>query len=578
MKNACIVVGKEKTVDKAVRLCYSICITKQGRKVMKRLAKILSVMLAVSTASLVFLAGCNDEKPDPDKEYTIQYPWNGTQSIKVKSGDLFSISEIPQKVGYTFTGLWDSPTDGTQYVSETGNSLKGFSANKNMVLYPQFTVKEYTLVLDYQGAPVSTGIRSMEVEYNTQLSALPIQLQMENKTFTGWYTKPNKEGIQVSDQYGNIPSKDVVREDIFDLNDPHGYIYLYAGFKAEEHTVRLYYSSYTAPEEVKVEHDTYVKDIVTDKRVDGKAVYSWTKTSGGTEVFDGKITGETSLYALEFAPVLDFDTDGGTAVKPIVARAGDAISLPTPEKENYAFGGWTTKDGTLVNYTVMPESGERLTAVWKPMMVFDTRGGTAVENISMNVGEKVTLPTPNRDGYIFAGWYTQDGDKYTETAMPSVSMKLSAKWYKVKTAIKVFIKADTSVRCNSGYTSPLLNVSANIDLNDLPISEGDTIRVKGGVLSRIIGSSIASPANAYIAFYSSNTLSDAYLLSKEEVVCTTGNEYGRFIFETTWKYAGNINACFYAKKKFFGGYVSAQDFYFSDLYVEIEYPDKTELL
>lgn len=542
---------------------------------MRRGLRIASLALALATCSSVFFVGCNgnDNGDKEEKTYQIQYADDvGTHVINVKKGDLYSLESIPKRTGYTFTGLWSTPNGGEKYVNANGTSVEGFAERKNMVLYPQYIVNQYTLVLDYQGAQVNS-YRQMTVEYGEIIEELPQSLTYANKTFMGWYTEENRGGIQVADQYGTLPSKNTVTENIFDISDPNGYIYLYAGFKAKEYRVVLNYGNGTTPEELMVEYGTYVKDIVTEKRIDGKAVYSWAINPNATEVFDGKITGITSLYAKEFAPVIDFDTDGGKPVKPVVAKEGEAIWLPTPEKENYAFGGWKKSDGSIVNYTAMPAESTKLTAVWKPMLVFDSRGGTAVENISVNVGEAVTLPTPTREGYIFAGWYTQEGDKYTETAMPSASMKLSAKWYKVKTAKKVFITADTEIKIDNYNNKPKLNKYSSIDLTDIPIAEGDTIKVKGWYKACIQNASMDDPRMGYIGFYSSDTISDAYLLSREEATCTQGTTYARYTFETTWTYATKINACYYGNIKSSYSYG-----WFTDLYVEIEYPDKTVLL
>lgn len=540
---------------------------------MKSGVRIASLVLALASCSSFFFVGCDDKGEKEAKTYQIQYADDvGTHVINVKTGDLYSLESIPSRTGHTFTGLWSTPNGGELYVNANGTSVEGFMKRKDIVLYPQYSVNQYKLVLDYQGAEVNS-YRQLDVEYGEVIEELPQSLIFANKTFVGWYTEADRGGIQVADQYGTIPSKNTVTENVFDFSDANGYIYLYAGFKAQEYKVVLNYGNGMTPEEVMVEHGTYAKDIVTEKRVEGKAVYSWTKNPAAGEVFDGKITGATSLYAKEYAPVIDFDTDGGKAVKPVVAKEGEAIALPTPEKENYAFGGWKKKDGTIVNYTAMPAESTKLTAVWKPMLVLDSRGGTAVENISVNVGEAVNLPTPTREGYIFAGWYTQEGQKYTETAMPSASMKLSAKWYKVKTAKKIFITADKSVECYSGHTYPRFECYKSIDLTDLPLSEGDVIKVKGSYLARIARSTVAESAEAGIDFYSPEAISEAYLLSKEGLSCVTGSEYGRFNFETTWTYSAQVNACFYSKGIFYGN-----SFFFSDFYVEIEYPDKTVLL
>lgn len=67
---------------------------------------------------------------------------------------------------------------------------------------------------------------------------------------------------------------------------------------------------------------------------------------------------------------------------------------------------------------------------------FDTQGGSKVENIVIEKGESFTLPEmPTKEGYEFAGWYTdsQFDKQYLEGTSVSKSITLYAKWVKVCT-------------------------------------------------------------------------------------------------------------------------------------------------
>lgn len=97
------------------------------------------------------------------------------------------------------------------------------------------------------------------------------------------------------------------------------------------------------------------------------------------------------------------------------------------------FAGWYTAGGARFNATTMPSDSVKLIAKWNPMIVFDERGGKEVNDISDVAGSKVTLPETEKDGYIFAGWYTEQGNIYTSTSMPANSIKLVAKYHKILT-------------------------------------------------------------------------------------------------------------------------------------------------
>ena len=406
---------------------------------MKTCNKFICVIIAIAMTFSLCACGKVGVDTPTDRMYTIQYTDGmGVHSIEVQCGELYSITSIPEKNGYEFIGLYDAEVGGTQYVNAGGSAVAAFTDSKNIVLYPQFKAKEYTLVLDYQGAAV-TGSRSIKVAYDSEISELPLNLTLENKTFVGWYTQPNRQGIQVSDQYGVIPLKNIVNESIFDLSNPQGGIYLYAGFNNEEFTVTFYFTESGAPEEVKVEYGTPISQVQPTTRVDGKAVLTWSKKRNDTNkesIFNGNITSEMVLYAAELAPVIDFDSSGGNTVNSIVARVGDAISLPTPTRENYKFIGWQSTNGDMFNATSMPTESVKLTAKWQAMIVFDTNGGTEVTNISEPQGTRISLPITEKDGYIFAGWYTEKKEQYISPYMPIQSICLKAGWYKHN--VKVF--------------------------------------------------------------------------------------------------------------------------------------------
>ncbi len=548
---------------------------------MKKIHKILVGILAcIMLFSLCACGENNGQDTTEPQTYTIQYTDNtGLHSISVESGKLFSISSIPSKNGYEFLGLFDAETGGTQYVTSGGSSVGAFTDNKNLVLYPQFKAKEYTLVLDYQGAAV-TGSRSLAVEYNSLINDLPMNLTMENKNFVGWYTEPNKQGTQVADQYGMIPSKNIVDESVFDLSDPKGYIYLYAGFKGEEFPVTFYFTDNSVPEEVMIEYGTPISQVQLETRVDGKAVITWSKKKNDTakeEVFNDKVTSEMVLYAAEYAPVIDFDSNGGQSVNPIIARAGDSIKLPTPERENYKFIGWQDASGNTFNGTTMPTASVKLNAKWQAMIVFDTNGGTNVTNISEPQGTKITLPETEKAGYMFAGWYDGNGEKYTATAMPSVSVKLTAKYWKVEKLTKVLIDATASYGVSYNITTPSVDRACKeLDLSDLYNVGIRTVKVlvhyKVSIDFGSDGPSSSNPANTITVWYSTKTASSSYKVweYREKHV---DNSWVSSTQQTqlTLSIGGKFYICFYSDNE------RGRTRHWKDFYVEIEYPDMSTL-
>lgn len=485
----------------------------------KKVSLILTILLCM-VITISGLVACTDEsgyatENASNKSYVIQYTDDtGTYTIDVKQGSPYSMEVVPTREGYEFLGLFDAEVGGTQYVNSKGSSLSSFSDGKNLVLFPQFKAKEYTLALDYQGAAV-TGEREVTVSYGSKIDSLPTNVTYENKKFMGWYTEPNRGGIQVADQYGVIPTNSIITPDIFDLTDPNGFIRLYAGFQGEMRTITLYISENAVPEGVEIEHGTPVTEVGLDLRVDGKAVISWSlkpNDTEKTEIFNGKVTSDMVLYAAEYAPVIDFDSQGGKDVKPIVARAGSSITLPAAQRENYQFAGWYTTSGTKYTATTMPTESVKLKAKWTPMLIFDERGGTLVEDIATEQGTKVTLPTTEKDGYMFAGWYTEQGEIYTATAMPEYSTKLVAKYWRIENKRYVLIEATKTLGTYQTPTAPdITDSSHTLDLAELYESGIRNIKITAHyVVWYQWNSSSPSTATASMSWYSQSSASDAY--------------------------------------------------------------------
>ena len=131
-----------------------------------------------------------------------------------------------------------------------------------------------------------------------------------------------------------------------------------------------------------------------------------------------------------------FRSNGGTTYYNVVGYAGDTITLPTPEKEGYTFAGWYTDskfETEALSDTYTIDIGRTLYAKWNPYegtIIFESNGGTKYENLIFSA-QKVEIPVPEKDGFIFGGWYatsTFEGEEVKGTILPTDDMKLYAKW------------------------------------------------------------------------------------------------------------------------------------------------------
>ena len=546
--------------------------------------KIFRVLILIMTLALITLVmfACSetDDSDQTPQTYTIQYTDNnGNHTITVEAGGIYSLTDIPTKVGHKFKGLFDSQIGGTQYVNEFGGALSAFTDNKNLVLYPQFEALKYTIELDYQGAPV-TGSREIVVEYGSHLANLPISVEKENMVFLGWYTKPNCQGVQIADSYGVIPSKSTVDNVNFSLPDANGYIYLYAGFEMMKYTVSFYATANSTVEEIEVEHGTHISKVVPTTRVDGKAVYSWSKSkSNPNDIFSGVIVSDMILYGAEYAPVIDFDVKGGEEIVPIVEKAGQDIVLPTPTRENYLFLEWVTAGGEAYTDTIMPEDSIKLTAKWQAKLVFEENGGKEVKDISQAVGESIELPTTEKEGFIFAGWYTTEGQKYESKSMPNESVILKAGWYKIKTEIKILIEANETYGSGNTPKTPIISNSCHIlDLSELYQSGVENVKLTLHYKSSYIRKAGGDfPFYTYMSIYNTDAISEVYKVVDYQEKHTSSEAVIQSVrelkIELTTPKLYICRYCSYTSVKA----VSSTFPIWSDFWVEIEYPDTSVL-
>lgn len=112
---------------------------------------------------------------------------------------------------------------------------------------------------------------------------------------------------------------------------------------------------------------------------------------------------------------LTYDLNGGSFNASTTQRfkyeSEDAISSEIPIKSGYSFAGWKWGDVTMQPGDTIPkECGNfTLTAQWKKQytLTFDANGGMVSETSrTITEGNQIgNLPTPNKDGYRFYGWY-----------------------------------------------------------------------------------------------------------------------------------------------------------------------------
>ena len=177
-----------------------------------------------------------------------------------------------------------------------------------------------------------------------------------------------------------------------------------------------------------------IRNPAPTKVPEGYVFMDWFKDAACTKPFNfgTPINGYTKLYADWYVDaIIDYngatgatdgtvgllaagnadDTPGHYIISGSIRRGDNMIALPDPVCEGYRFDGWTV-DGepvpVLTDYVMLRPTV--FTASWVPeeyTLAVDYAGGkgaTEVPATYNSLSDPITLGTPTRDGYTFAGW------------------------------------------------------------------------------------------------------------------------------------------------------------------------------
>lgn len=131
-----------------------------------------------------------------------------------------------------------------------------------------------------------------------------------------------------------------------------------------------------------------------------------------------------------------FDTDSVEQIPSIDVKNKESIKLPEiPTKEGYTFIGWVDENNNLITKETKINKNTILKAKW---IINDVETVTVKYEVDGNMNEfileknsQVLIPMPpQKQGYIFSGWLTDDGFIITSNTIINKDMILKANWIK----------------------------------------------------------------------------------------------------------------------------------------------------
>ena len=251
-----------------------------------------------------------------------------------------------------------------------------------------------------------------------------------------------------------------------------------------------------------------------EAEVFGYTFVGWfTEPEGGTQIKPTTTVIEKeriTLYAhwSQDMGTVKFNANGGktSETSRVIHVGGKVGTLPTATRDGYTFTGWFTSatGGTKITneYVIMDKAGITVYAHWtanKYTVKFDVNGSTAEAPTSISAtynGKYGTLPTINRTGYTFIGWFTgktdgtqiKTGDKVTITANTILYAHWKANTYKI------------TFNGNGGTPSTSsLTVTYDGKYGTLPTATRDGYTFTGWFTSSTDGTKIESTSTVKIA-------------------------------------------------------------------------------
>lgn len=327
---------------------------------------------------------------DPEGVRYISFNSMGGSAVAQLSGGegaAITWPEDPAKTGYVFDG-WYKEMSYTNRV-EAMSTMPKFVLSKGMILYAKwrpaadtrYTVEHYQEQLNGK----------YELTYTEQLTGTTdAQTAAEAKTYTGFTAKPIT-------QQTIAPDGSTVVQVYYDRKE---YTVTWKPENGTDNVIQTYkHGAELAVPTVSREGYIFGGWGTVPKTVTGDAAY--------TANWEGRDNAVT------------FETKGGTAVTAQTVKTGNRVAAPSDSaKTGYLFGGWYTDQGCTKAWDFDADtvkSAMTLYAKWTAntyTATFDPNSGVMPEGEETN--RSVTydqpygkLPTPTKQGYDFAGWFTE---------------------------------------------------------------------------------------------------------------------------------------------------------------------------
>lgn len=372
---------------------------------MRKLVTLLALLL-------IFLTACNQTS-----EIKITFIENGgveLEDMTIKTTDTSIELPTPVRDGFTFDGWF---TDEDLTLPFTIASL--LTQSGGITLYAKWTeiINSFIVTFETNGG---SAISNVTYEAGTTIVA-PTDPTKVGYTFAGWYSD---QALETAYTFGPMPEANLT---------------LYAKWTINTYTITFESNGGSAVTSLSGDYQQAITKPTNPTKT-GYTFVDWYIDANLTTPYVFTLMGSSNLTLYAKWTVnqytVSFETNNGSIVPSVTIDYNTLITAPTePTKVGYSFGGWYS-DQTLTTayvFTSPVVASMTLYAKWNInsyTMTFVTNGGSPVNPITQNFGSPITIPNTAKEGYDFAGWYSniELTTIYTIGTMPSNNITLYAKW------------------------------------------------------------------------------------------------------------------------------------------------------
>ena len=341
--------------------------------------------------------------------------WNGMtlEKQEVAIGANATPPEVPERQGYTFNG-WDK-----SYLN----------IQDHITITAQYTINGYLLTLDGNGGTLDGNARKEEVlsfnqSFDQALKGGRDLVSRSGYSFDGWYNSASG-GSSYSYSGNQMPAANVT---------------LFAHWSPNTYKVTF------DPDHVRWDGEATIEEHTFDTRLGilpMPEIYGWKltgwwtgKNGTGTEVTnDSMVEPKDVVYYGKWQPetyqirfISKAEQPEGESVQAFtVGLKYDQKfgNLPVPEENGYTFMGWYDEENKKVDSQTIfnPDTdaeAKTYHAGWKGktyqirLVYNDSDGKPVVKIIDGTYGIQIgTLPSPEKQGYTFTGWFRDNGEEVT---------------------------------------------------------------------------------------------------------------------------------------------------------------------